>query len=131
MNETENIAGPVDPALHEAVEACLQAPASDGKERRASQRFAYSAVQEVAACDGAQLPTSEMFRQVQCYDLSRIGMSFIWPHVPKFAQVFIRLAAPYRTICVVARVVRCRPLDASNQRFLVGCEFLDRMAVSG
>ena len=108
----------------------VQAVVSDGKERRMSQRFAYSAVQAVVPYDGKRLPTSDMFRRVLCHDLSTGGISFIWPSVPDFEQAVIKLAAAHRTLYVVARVVSHRPLDSSHRRFLVGCAFLDRVRIT-
>jgi hypothetical protein len=96
---------------------------AESKDRRASRRFAYRGVKAVAPYGGKQFPTSEMFRQVQFRDLSRGGMSFIWPHAFEAEQVVIRMAAPGRTIHLVARVVYSRPTNENG--FLIGCQFLD------
>ena len=117
-------------SFEESIEEFVDAVASDGQDRRQSQRFAYTVVQNMAPYDGKKLPTSDMFRQVQCHDLSTGGISFIWPHDPEFEQVVIKLTAGQRTLYVVARVVSRRPLDESKRRFLVGCRFLDRVRIS-
>ncbi len=122
MNETQD--------LTETSGEFAQTVASDGKDRRLDQRFVYGAVQAVAFYDGTRLPTSDMFRQVQCRDLSRDGMSFIWPHAPEFERVVVKLAAPGHNLCLVARVVHSRPLDEADAGFLIGCAFLSRVRVS-
>lgn len=114
----------------ETIGEFVQAVAPKGGERRANQRFAYSVTQSVAFYDGKRLPTNGMFRQVRCHDLSTGGISFLWPQVPDFQQVVIRLAAARRVLYVDARVVRHLPVDKSNRRFLVGCKFLDRVRIS-
>ena len=114
----------------ETIGEFVQAVAAKSDERRASRRFAYSVVQAVAPYDGKQLPTTAMFRQVQCHDLSTGGIAFVWPQAPDFQQVVVKLAAAQRVLHVVARVVCHRPLDESNRRFLVGCMFLDRVRIS-
>ena len=102
-------------------------PASD--ERRSSQRFAYRTVQAVAPYDGTQLPTSAMFQRVLCHDLSSCGISFVWPRVPEFEQVIIKLAARSGVFYVVASVVSHRPLNNSKRGVLVGCKFLNRVCI--
>lgn len=123
MNDKESLA--------EAITEFVQAVASDSDERRLSHRFAYRAVQAVAPYDGTQFPTSDMFHRVQCHDLSTGGISFIWPHVPEFERVIIKLTAPHRILYVVASVVGHRPLDNAKRGVLVGCKFLDRVRISG
>jgi hypothetical protein len=117
-------------SFNETIGDFVQAVAKAGEDRRTSRRFAYSAIQSVAAYDGKQLPTSTMFCQVRCCDLSAGGISFVWPRVPDFEQVVIKLAASRRTLHVVARVVGHRPFDASKKSFLVGCKFLDRVRIT-
>ena len=92
-------------------------------------RYDYRVVQSVAPYDSTRLPTSDMFLQVQCRDLSKGGMSFIWPNAADFSQVVIRLQTPGRTLGLVGRVARSRPLDGSDSEFLVGCEFIDRVSI--
>jgi len=122
VGETETLA--------ESIGEFVQADASDHKERRVSQRFAYNVVQSAVPYDGKRLPTSDMFRKVQCHDLSTGGMSFVWPHAPEFERVVIKLAAPHRTLYVVARVTSHRQVGDSKRGFLVGCKFLDRVRIS-
>ena len=123
MNETETLA--------ESIGEFVQDVASDCKERRVSQRFAYNLVQSAVPYDGKRLPTSDMFRKVQCHDLSTGGMSFVWPHAPEFERVIVKLAAPNRILYVVASVVSYRPVENAKRGFLVGCKFLDRVRISG
>ena len=107
MGETETLA--------ESIGEFVQADASDRKERRVSQRFAYNVVQSAVPYDGKRLPTSDMFRKVQCHDLSTGGMSFVWPHAPEFERVVIKLAAPHRTLYVVAHVTSHRQVGDAKR----------------
>lgn len=129
MTDATEIVGETE-TFAETISEFVQAVASDRKERRVSQRFEYNMVQSAVPYDGKRLPTSDMFRKVQCHDLSTGGMSFVWPHAPEFERFVIRLAAPHRTLYVVARVVSHRPFDNSKSRFLVGCKFLDRVRIA-
>ena len=120
-----------DQTLAETIGEFVQAVAADNNERRLSQRFAYNVVQSAVPYDGKRLPTSDMFRKVQCHDLSTGGMSFVWPHAPEFERVIVKLAAPNRNLYVVARVVSHRQVGDAKRGFLVCCKFLDRVRISG
>ena len=127
----QNLAEPVDPVINDILDILSQTAECDKKGRRAAERLAYPADQAVAPYDGADLPTGDMFCQVKCRDLSRGGMSFTWPRPPEFERVVIKVAMPDRPMYFMARVVNYRSLNDAGNRYLVGCEFLDRVHIPG
>ena len=124
MNDMPN------PVINDIIEGLSQTVVPDRNGRRAAERFDCLADQAVAPYDGTHLPTSDLFQQVQCRDLSRGGISFLWPHFPEFKRFIIKVAVSNRPMCFDARVVHCQSLNDADNRVLVGCKFLDRVHIS-
>jgi hypothetical protein len=107
----------------EAAEAAFN---QQKTERRTSERHAYSRIQMVAPCSAYGPPVENTFRPAYCHDISRGGFSFLWPALPDFDHVVVRLAGGPRFILVKARVVHSGPIADLSNRFLVRCEFVER-----
>ena len=105
----------------------MQAAQTDGQERRSCPRFPFSAIQTIAPCDGIQFPPRNTFSQVQCYDISRRGISFLWSAPADFQYVIVKLSPMPDPIYLVAQVKRCEPVAGLKNQYLVCCQFLNRV----
>ena len=83
-------------------------------DRRETERHAFPAVQRIAPCRGAAVPTESDFHLVRCHNLSTLGIAFYWPTMPIFDQVIVALALPRGTIRVLARVMFNCPWRANR-----------------
>ncbi len=111
--------------LHQAITEALD---PRNVERRTSERYAYAAIQMVAPCGIAGALGENIFRPVRCHDISRGGVSFIWPTQPDFTEIVVRLSDGPGAVCLKARVLRCIPVADPHGGFLVCCHFLERLA---
>lgn len=98
---------------------------SDGPERcRRRQRWAYSAIQSMAPCDGYTLPAMSELHPVCCEDLSTTGIGLRLPEKPDFDYVVVTLGDLDSQVHVLARVVHSRPVAKG---YVVGCRFLRKV----
>ena len=121
----ESLRQNVDQGQHTAAE---DVPDESLKsERRQSERHGYPSIQKLAPCDLSQLPETLVFRDARFHDISRGGVSFFWTAPPDFEFVAISLGDGRRSVAVMARVVRHRPIVGLQNEYLVCCEFVRRL----
>jgi hypothetical protein len=97
------------------------------REKRTSERLAYSMVASVAPYSHEGLPTQEMFLEVRCHDISAGGVSFFLPIPPNFQFAIVALGRSPDIIYIMVRVTHCTPHDDVRKEYLVGCHFLERV----
>lgn len=134
----------------------LSAATADGSDRRTQDRKPFSLWQRIAPSDGRCCPDQSQFFEVQCYDLTQNGFSFLVARRPSFDRLVVEFGVPPDLIYVAAqilhysrvlihpdgRVERVRrhvddeshdhhddPADASRPtpKILVGCRFTRRV----
>jgi hypothetical protein len=83
----------------------------------------------VANYQSTGVPSKEAFWTVRCRDLSRGGVSFYSPIKPSASSLLISLGSAQTLSCLLAcRVVYCAYVgDHGQPRYLVGCEFMERL----
>jgi hypothetical protein len=101
-------------------------PDSTASEARASDRRAYTAIQQVAFHEESQNPAASMFTPVRCRDISTRGIALLVPMLPISQFCTVALTQRERTIYILCRVVHTCPPDNLNGEWLVGCQFLNR-----
>ena len=119
----------LDPQLLEDIIAHLDlATAQRQEERRKSYRQRFPVTQLIAPFY-KRMPTREQFTAVQCHDISTGGIAFYWPEAPNFRKAIFGLGESERLTCVAVQVVRQAPRPDEPGEFLVGCEFVERVAM--
>lgn len=119
----------LDPQLLEDIVAHLELAAAERQqERRKSYRQRFPVTQLIAPFY-KRMPTREQFASVQCHDISTGGIAFYWPEAPNFRKAIFGLGDPERLTCVAVQVVRQAPRPDQPGEFLVGCEFVERVAM--
>jgi hypothetical protein len=98
-------------------------------DRRQSRRMSYPCSAMVANYQSPDVPPKEAFWTVRCRDLSRGGVSFYSPIKPHASSLLISLGSAQTLSCLLAcRVVYCAYVgDQGQPRYLVGCEFMERL----
>jgi hypothetical protein len=98
-------------------------------DRRQSRRMSYPCSAMVANYQSPDVPPKEAFWTVRCRDLSRGGVSFYSPIKPLASALLISLGSAQTLSCLLAcRVVYCAYVgDHGQPRYLVGCEFMERL----
>jgi hypothetical protein len=99
-------------------------------ERRSAERWPHPTSELLAACDqGGGLPTVSMFREVLCYELSAVGISFFLPRPPSFQAAVITLGKSTDEVSMLIHVVHCTEYEATGRkRYLVGGKFERRVS---
>src|SRR2546421_12389317 len=86
----------------------------DLNERRGGRRHAYRCLQLIAPAGEGRLPDKSEFRQVQCFDLSSSGLSYLTTELPASDRLIVVLGLePF--ICLVAEVVRSEKVAHEGQ----------------
>jgi hypothetical protein len=126
---TESPAAPesVSPELESSEGLLALLGGNDSGDRRETERHSFPAVQRIAPCRGATVPTESDFHLVRCHNLSTLGIAFYWPTAPIFDQVIVALALPQGTSRVLARVMFYRPQAEQLGQYLIGCRFVRRL----
>jgi hypothetical protein len=121
-------------------------------ERRGRRRYRFWASQWIAPWDGGELPAEDAFFEVQCYDLTRGGFSFLLPELPQFPSLVVAFGKSPRWIFIGSEVAHCsevllhasgliekiedcsptrtaQPLggQSAKRMTLVGCRFVRRL----
>lgn len=124
-----NSATDLDPQLLEDIITHLErAGAQRQDERRKSYRQRFPVTQLIAPFY-KRMPSRDQFTSVECHDISTGGIAFYWPEVPNFRKAIFGLGDPERLTCVAVQVVRHAPRADEPGQFLVGCEFVERVAL--
>lgn len=119
----------IDQAMLDAIIEQLELAQTQGwNERRRSRRQSYPRKQLIAPFY-RRMPTLDMFKEVACHDISTSGVGFYWPVPPDFHKAIIALGDQPRLIYLGMQVVRHETLADDPQRVLVGCQFIDRVAI--
>ncbi|MHB1035353.1 MAG: PilZ domain-containing protein [Pirellulales bacterium] len=144
---------PADQDLFNLINEFVKSREEDkGTERRTQRRMPFRCTQRIAPYVGGHLPDRSRFREVQCYDISSGGFSFLAPRTPDFELFVAAFGADPDAICLTARVAHtstvqvyscglvervrhdCQPTNGCGphgcQRdpmFLVGCRFVGRV----
>jgi diguanylate cyclase (GGDEF)-like protein len=75
-----------------------------------------------------KVPDTDQFHEVQCYDLSARGLSFVCDETPDFERFVVRLRKGAQDHFIVARVVNIADVGTKDKaRYRVGCAFLNRI----
>jgi diguanylate cyclase (GGDEF)-like protein len=92
-------------------------------------RQPFNEKQSIAPYGGDEaVPATGRFREVQCYDLSARGLSFLCDEPPDFEKFVVRLGKGSEECFVVARVVNIADVGTKDRpRYRVGCSFLHRI----
>ena len=129
-------AAPAPPAAAEIDEeaadplGCVEiAPAAAaGPDQRRSPRRAYRYRQGIAPMHDQQLPGPGGFVDVEFWDISACGFSFFTEQLPKFETLVAALGRSPTLSHFSARVMRvARMTQGETTRYLVGCDFLNRV----
>jgi diguanylate cyclase (GGDEF)-like protein len=97
-------------------------------ERRRRSRSVYRAEQFIAPYDGHSLPSPRQFRQVECFDISPTGFSYIGSPEEKEQSLVVEFGVAPHLIYVTAEVVYRTPWpDAEGEQRRVGCRFIGRL----
>lgn len=126
MIQLDDLANDVESQI-DAIRQEMQSAEADGQERRGCPRFSYPAIQTIAPCDGIQFPARNTFSQVRCHDISRRGISFLWPTPADFQYVVVKLSPMMNPVYLVAEVKRTEPVAGLKDEFLICCQFLNRV----
>jgi hypothetical protein len=101
-----------------------------GIEARTEERHPYRCVQRVAPYVQEHIPTREMFQEVQCWDLSTGGVSFLTASPPSSELIVITIGEEpdltYRT-ARVAHVTEVSHPTGSGRLYRVGCQFTGKL----
>lgn len=119
----------LDPQLLEDIVNHLD---SAGRQRHEERRKSYRQrfpVTQLIAPFYKRMPTRDQFTAVQCHDISTGGIAFYWPEAPTFRKAIFGLGEAERLTCVAVQVVRHLPRPDEPGEFLVGCEFVERVAM--
>ena len=115
--------------LDEIYTSCVLKPVAQSIEQRASERWAYPAIQLLAPCGPKELPRKSMFAEVRCHDLSQGGISFFMPRPPKFQLAVFGLGKRPNLTYLLAQVVYCKEHVTAKREYLVGCSFIRRVTI--
>jgi putative component of membrane protein insertase Oxa1/YidC/SpoIIIJ protein YidD len=118
----------IDRRVTELGQAIADALDPGNLERRTSERYAYPTIQMAAPCGVAGDLGESIFRPVRCHDISRGGISFVWPAQPDFTEVVVGLSDGPGSVRLKARVLRCIPVADPHDSYLVCCHFIERLA---
>lgn len=100
--------------------------------KRKSARVPYTTPVEVLLDADKGLPESRQFITVQPRDLSQRGIAFYSDYAPCERPVIVKLGSARESLFLLARITRCeRDFDDAQRRFVVGCEFVRRISISG
>jgi hypothetical protein len=97
-------------------------------ERRRDPRWPYRVTQMVAFHGESQKAAKEMLQAVRCHDISLSGISFFLSAPPKSQHCTLFLGRTPRLIVVKARVVHSEPVEDSPNTWIIGCEFVEKLA---
>jgi hypothetical protein len=99
----------------------------DARDARRDERRSFPYVQMLAPFDGRNMPAPEMFRQINCHDISGKSLTFFAPAPPNFDHLVLALGlAPF--IFIAGRLSHFIPIDEGDQiHYLVDCKFLKRI----
>jgi hypothetical protein len=103
---------------------------SDGsaEERRHSLRLSYHYSQIIAPMYGGVMPSKRAFFEVECWDISASGISFLLDSLPDFETLVVALGRLPDRHYFTARVMRVARVDREGKtQYLVGCGFLSRV----
>jgi PAS domain S-box-containing protein len=102
--------------------------AATGADQRRSPRRAYRYRQRIAPLTEERFPAPGGFFEVEFWDISACGFSFFMEQLPKFEMLIAALGCPPAVTHFTARVMRVsRMTQGDTTRYLVGCDFLDRV----
>jgi hypothetical protein len=99
-------------------------------EVRQEERTPYRRQQKVAPYMPGQIPKLNMFRTVQCWDLSSRGISYFTTQRPESKLIVITIGDEPDLVYRTARVVHAAEVQIGEQSkgaFRVGCEFTGRL----
>jgi len=96
---------------------------------RGEERHPYQYQQMVAPYIGGKIPTPEMFKAVQCCDLSSGGVAFLTVDRPRSDMIVITIGDERNLVYRTARVVEISEDqdEDSGGVFRVGCQFTGRL----
>jgi PAS domain S-box-containing protein len=102
--------------------------ATVGMQQRRSPRRAYRYRQSIAPVDDSMMPMPKAFFEVECWDISACGLSFLMDRLPDFETLVVALGRAPALSHFTARVMRVARVEQNEQtRYLVGCRFLGRV----
>jgi hypothetical protein len=97
-------------------------------DRRKLDRRPFPYMQCLAPIYDGQTPSVEMFREVQCRDLSTTGFSYQSAEIPTYRQVLVAFGKQGHLICMVAEIVHVTLVnDNGTELFLIGCKYTGRV----
>ncbi len=111
--------------IHHEIAPKVQAELDTHNNRRRDARYEYSAVQLVAPCEDGTLLGNGAFEEVQCFDISPQGFSFLFDAPFGCRTIAVLLERSGRSIRLLAQVIHCTP---QGKNFLIGCRFLGRLS---
>jgi hypothetical protein len=143
----------IDATFYQMIHQFVHTPkGGESDDRRRQKRERFPEIQWIAPWNGFRFPAESEFLEVQCYDLTRGGFSFLFPHRPMFPFLVAGFgqkpdllyigAEPVRSIPVLlfptGRVKHIREGEAEIDRrsstgelgrpmMLVGCRFTRRL----
>ena len=100
-----------------------------GNDLRGKMRFAADTVPiAVAPYVTIPLPNPEDLRQVDCKNVSRQGIAFLWPEKPPGRFMLIRLGRPAEAMYLTARVAGTSKIPGQST-LIVRCQFIRELAI--
>ena len=102
-----------------------------GRDRRASERSGFRCKQRIAPMRNGHLPEpAELFSEVECFDISAGGFSFLLDREPEFDTFAVVLGKAPREFVLAARIVRSAShASMGKMRVRIGCRFLRRLTL--
>lgn len=106
----------------------MAAVGATATEQRRSPRRAYRYRQKIAPMADDGMPMQGGFFEVECWDISACGFSFFMDQLPKFETLVAALGRRPALSHFSARVMRVARMKQDDKtRYLVGCDFIERM----
>jgi PAS domain S-box-containing protein len=104
--------------------ATASAPRTD---RRSKKRRSFPIKQCIAPIVGGSMPAPDLYREVDCHDLSCSGFSYRSNGIPDYQKIVVALGKQGGIIHVIAEVVHVTPLlNPGEELYLVGCRYIGR-----
>jgi PAS domain S-box-containing protein len=97
------------------------------QDRRRMKRRPFPYKQILAPMISGQIPSSDMFREMRCRDLSSQGFSYFTPNIPDYQQLIVAFGKQGNLIHLTAEIVHVSPSTVDGKDvFVVGCRYTGR-----
>jgi len=142
----------IDASFYNLIHQLSNATDHASGDRRHERRARFVSSQRIALRQTPGIPNESEFIEVQCHDLTRKGFSFFLSSPPRFRYLVVAFGTGSSPIYIAANVTHCEQVlvyesglmerlgdrslpdgsesQSAERMFLVGCEFVERLASS-